>query len=300
MTNKEWRECANPQWMIEALEKEPYYYSPTAYRAHYCRRTRLLTVACCRQVWEKMTYISSRQAVEIAERFADGAATPEDMIEAWDRSRDVSAAQHINWAGHVACNGVAVGQRVDCLHALNSLHHGGQPLALQAQLVRDIFGDSVKPHLPYCNDGCRMLTSGRGDRPHHCHTHDKDVVYLHPSAVCPDSLEYLQRSFCTARVQALATAAYTTLCEQECWRCGGSGEVVPGGSGRFDPWELRCDFCGGTGMLGRHCLDPAALAVLADALEEVGCTNADLLRHLRKGGLHVRGCWALDRVLGQA
>jgi hypothetical protein len=38
------------------------------------------------------------------------------------------------------------------------------------------------------------------------------------------------------------------------------------------------------------------LPVLADALEEAGCTDAELLGHLRDGGTHVRGCWALDSV----
>jgi hypothetical protein len=45
-------------------------------------------------------------------------------------------------------------------------------------------------------------------------------------------------------------------------------------------------------------LDPACLAVLADALEEAGCDNAELLEHLRGGHHHVRGCWAVDVVLG--
>jgi hypothetical protein len=45
-------------------------------------------------------------------------------------------------------------------------------------------------------------------------------------------------------------------------------------------------------------LDPARLAVLADALEDAGCTDPDLLAHLRGPGPHVRGCWALSLVLG--
>jgi len=46
-------------------------------------------------------------------------------------------------------------------------------------------------------------------------------------------------------------------------------------------------------------LDPARLAVLADALEDAGCTDADLLGHLRSPGPHVLGCWALDLILGK-
>jgi hypothetical protein len=37
---------------------------------------------------------------------------------------------------------------------------------------------------------------------------------------------------------------------------------------------------------------------LADALEDAGCTDAELLGHLRSPGPHVRGCWAVDLVLG--
>jgi hypothetical protein len=42
------------------------------------------------------------------------------------------------------------------------------------------------------------------------------------------------------------------------------------------------------------------LPVLADALEDAGCTEAELLGHLRSAGPHVRGCWALDAVLGKS
>jgi hypothetical protein len=46
--------------------------------------------------------------------------------------------------------------------------------------------------------------------------------------------------------------------------------------------------------------DFAALPVLADALEESGCTDADLLIHCRSGGGHLRGCWAVDLLLGKS
>jgi hypothetical protein len=46
-------------------------------------------------------------------------------------------------------------------------------------------------------------------------------------------------------------------------------------------------------------LDIERLAVLSDALEEAGCDNEDILNHLRSPGPHVRGCWALDLVLGK-
>jgi hypothetical protein len=41
------------------------------------------------------------------------------------------------------------------------------------------------------------------------------------------------------------------------------------------------------------------LPILADALEEAGCDAAELLTHLRGPGPHVRGCWAVDLLLGK-
>ncbi len=42
------------------------------------------------------------------------------------------------------------------------------------------------------------------------------------------------------------------------------------------------------------------LPILADALEDAGCTNDDLLGHCRGGGPHARGCWAVDLLLGKS
>jgi hypothetical protein len=46
-------------------------------------------------------------------------------------------------------------------------------------------------------------------------------------------------------------------------------------------------------------LKPDHLAVLADALEDAGCTEPAVLSHLRSPGLHVRGCFAVDWLLGK-
>jgi hypothetical protein len=41
------------------------------------------------------------------------------------------------------------------------------------------------------------------------------------------------------------------------------------------------------------------MPVLADALEEAGCTDAGILDHCRQPGPHVRGCWVVDLLLGR-
>ncbi|VTR93437.1 Uncharacterized protein OS=Sorangium cellulosum (strain So ce56) GN=sce5710 PE=4 SV=1 [Gemmata massiliana] len=45
--------------------------------------------------------------------------------------------------------------------------------------------------------------------------------------------------------------------------------------------------------------DFGAMPILADALQDAGCDNADVLDHGRGPGPHVYGCWVVDLVLGK-
>jgi len=43
-----------------------------------------------------------------------------------------------------------------------------------------------------------------------------------------------------------------------------------------------------------------AMPILADALQDTGCDNDEILSHCRDASLtHVRGCWVVDLVLGK-
>jgi hypothetical protein len=44
----------------------------------------------------------------------------------------------------------------------------------------------------------------------------------------------------------------------------------------------------------------SAMPILADALQDAGCEDEHILTHCRAGGVHVRGCWVVDLVLGKA
>jgi hypothetical protein len=39
------------------------------------------------------------------------------------------------------------------------------------------------------------------------------------------------------------------------------------------------------------------MPILADALQDAGCENVEVLKHCRQSSEHVRGCWVLDLVL---
>jgi hypothetical protein len=44
---------------------------------------------------------------------------------------------------------------------------------------------------------------------------------------------------------------------------------------------------------------PERMGVLADALEDAGCADPDILNHCRRPGVHVKGCWVVDALLGR-
>ena len=68
----------------------------------------------------------------------------------------------------------------------------------------------------------------------------------------------------------------------------------------FDP-RWRSEAAVGLARTAYDTRNFSLLPILADALEEAGCDHADVLNHCRDPkGMHVRGCWVVDGVLGQA
>jgi hypothetical protein len=67
----------------------------------------------------------------------------------------------------------------------------------------------------------------------------------------------------------------------------------------FDPsWRTETAVLIARGMYESR--DFSAMPILADALQDAGCENADILTHCRDESLtHVRGCWVVDLVLAK-
>ncbi len=69
----------------------------------------------------------------------------------------------------------------------------------------------------------------------------------------------------------------------------------------FRPTNLNPDWITSTvESLARTIYEDRAfdrMPILADAMEEAGCDNAEILQHCREPGVHVRGCWVVDLLL---
>jgi hypothetical protein len=210
VTEAEWLACSQPASLIQTVMGQ-------------CgaRKLRLFACACCRRLGPLLGSERAIQLVQVAERFADGLASEQELALA-----RVAAQPATKWgekAVHFAAGPSldlpwAVLQVIDHLRAIHQRKPDKDAERLgQVAIIRDVFGNPFR------------------------------------------------------RVQA-----------GPAWSQWQDGLVIRMAEQIYE--ERTFDH----------------LPMLADALEEAGCEQATLLAHLRGGGVHVPGCWALDVVLGRS
>ena len=190
------------------------------------RKLRLFACACCRRIWHLLAE-GSREAVVVAERYADGQASQADLGLAEGRALDTAqnsdgeaawfAAYPDAFMAAFDASYCAAGLEA-CLGWPGRNDHDEERVtkehAESADLLRDIFGNPFRP------------------------------IIFSPSW----------------RTDTVVMLAYQMYDSRD-----------------FSP-----------------------MPILADALQDAGCDNEDILAHCRSGGSHVRGCWGVDLVLGKA
>src|SRR5262245_41734227 len=77
MTEKEWLICNDSQQMLRLLQEKGMLWERKARLSK--RKVRLFAAACCRRIWHFLTDERSRIAVEIAEQYADGLRSEQDL-----------------------------------------------------------------------------------------------------------------------------------------------------------------------------------------------------------------------------
>jgi hypothetical protein len=121
----------------------------------------------------------------------------------------------------------------------------------------------------------------------------KTVLYTAPADEAEAALDALIEAARTEQAALLRDIFGNPFCPppplDPGWLAWGGGTVKRLAEAAYEERELPSGH-----------LDPARLAVLADALEESGCGAPGLLGHLRDPGPHVRGCHVLDLLLGKS
>jgi hypothetical protein len=206
------------------------------------RKLRLFACACVRRYWDRFTYPIPRQAVEMAERLAEGEAEAQE-VEEMRQTADGSAGNAPMW------------DQFAYMAAAASL----------AEVAIDAARNT--------RDLCRQQAM-------------RDAAY---EVIAGENEQ---------SINAAASAA----------ECGHQADLLREVIGNpFRPVQIDPNWLsiasGAAAAVARE-IDEAhrfeELPYLADALMDAGCSDVVLLEHLRQPAEHVRGCWALDALLGRA
>ena len=136
MTEREWLNGLDPLTMLAFLQRAE---KPSE------RKLRLFAVACSRRIWSRIDDLS-RAAVEVAEDFADGLASPEQLRAA--RLACKSAGDNASW--YSAVSNATIAARNAALSAQPAFDTLVERRA-QAALLRDIFGNPFHP-IPFATN----------------------------------------------------------------------------------------------------------------------------------------------------
>jgi hypothetical protein len=268
MNEEQWLAATDPTPMLEALRA-------TGKASE--RKYRLFSCACLRRVWFHLSDERAREAVSVAERFADDSALVDQ----------VAAANKAAWPGMdfeapatMAALLASAGVRIHPALAAWGAARAAAGSVAESRIARLTASDEAYAAWDIAlawadgDDGqeanWRSLTTARDscdEDPAQSREKEAQAALLRcifsdpfrpPTPLPPSLLPWRD-----GLLQRLTEAAY-------------EHRILPSGH-----------------------LDPDRVAVLADAIEESGFTDAELLGHLRGPGPHVRGCWAVDAITGR-
>lgn len=209
LCEEHWLAAANPEEMAAFLGE-----------VGSRRRWQLFACACCYRILPLLLDERSRAAVSLADRQAEGLATPDEVADAlqdaqavvtgiWQPGHDPALASAAFAAGYALSS-----PRRAFVHAARAAREEPAERLAQCRLLRELFGNPFRPF-------------------------------------------FLEPEWRTPAVLAIASHVY----QHEAF---------------------------------------AELPVLADALEDSGCLDEQLLDHCRTTPAgHIRGCWAVDAVLAK-
>jgi hypothetical protein len=265
MTEAEWLAATDPTPMLEFLRGKASD-----------RKLRLFAVACCRRIWGLCPEATSRTSIEVAELFADGMADDGKLYDA-----------------HADASRYAEG-------VFEAVYPPDWPEDMGYWLF-EVGGDAAAAaNAAACASSSHPIGSSASD-------YIALGLTPQPAGTCST------HSYAS---QALAHSVSPLRVESVNWHDTPERRAVKAGEARAqaalvgdifgnpfrpvtpDPsWLTPTVLALAGGIYADRAFD--RLPILADALQDAGCDNADVLDHCRGPGPHVRGCWVVDLVLGK-
>jgi hypothetical protein len=233
MTNKEWSESINLDVMIRFLCEMPDPWRTVVGQ----RKLRLWGCACCRLNWEHIREQSIRDAVELAERMAEGIANSEEIPvierQVFPLSLGSSVEQLLRGEPRTEVPNIAKAALALLSNDWETYAWAGVEIGHPGWRIRQ---GEEGPWAKSCADLLRCIIGN----PFHSHqlADSNWIVWNGATIIQIAQLIYTNRQF-------------------------------------------------------------QDLPILADALEEAGCANHEIIAHCRLNGDHALGCWVIDSLLGK-
>jgi hypothetical protein len=251
MTESEWNACTEPRRMLRFLlgTDHPRIEDVDAFPACKAsdRQLRLFACTCYHRIRPLLPDPLAQTTVEVAERFADGVVTAEELQRADARLRGALDTLEGPWRA----------SRGDERAALQPTHAA---LALAFQATRP-----EAPKAAYYASSNAYLAAA-------------SIIY--PGAAQSDR--------CFSACRAAEERAQTELLR----------DIV---GNPFRSVRLDATWLPGTVVLAKAIYEERRwddMPILGDALQEAGCTDAEVLEHCC-GPAHTRGCWVVDLLLNK-
>ncbi len=264
MSEEEWLAAAHPDALLAYLHEKAI-----------ARKLRLFACACCRRIEHLLSFSEFIRAIEVSEQFADGQASDEERQRAykvvedyvWSHPPEHSRFRYSDFAVIDA----AGNWPVHICHPIESARRAAK--SAREAMKRD-------PAYPTFLPAPEL----------------RITTIPVPSAELAD---YLRRSEKWKEAEDAVDAqfnAYGAAFQAAVLRDIFGNPFRPA---TVDPAWLTSDVVAlAEGIYADRAFD--RMPILADALQDAGCENEDILSHCRDASAtHVRGCWVIDLLLGK-
>jgi hypothetical protein len=232
VTEAAWLACTDPTPMLEFLRSKAGD-----------RKLRLFAVACCRRFLPLIRDPRVGEALEVAERFADGLVGDEERSDARKAAQQAAQVR-----GVTARPDAPKWER----RAASLAYYAAARRAMEAAWNVPLLAVEVRGWRAGGSNACNWQAIKA----------DEGVIH-------------------TDLLRDIFGNPFRSVPIDPSWLTWNGGTIPRLAEAIYDERRL------------------SDLPILADALEEAGCSEPAILSHCRSDGPHVRGCWVIDLLLGK-